>query len=76
MLCVTQVFAQNRTLQVRLLLRMTDCLFPGFRKVKGTSTGVQTNTAGKFTLSAPSNATLVFSFIGYNTLELPARNGR
>ena len=38
-------------------------------KVKGTNTGVVTNGTGSYVLSAPSNSTLIFSFIGYKTIE-------
>ncbi|MCJ8211062.1 SusC/RagA family TonB-linked outer membrane protein [Mucilaginibacter sp. RS28] len=44
-------------------------------KVKGTSTAVATNINGQFTISAPSNGTLVFSSISYVTQEQPI-NGR
>src|SRR4051812_10966413 len=38
--------------------------------VKGTTRGTSTNTAGKFTILAPSNATLVVSSVGYTTQEV------
>jgi hypothetical protein len=38
--------------------------------VKGTTTGTATDIDGKFSLSVPNDqATLVFSFIGYASLE-------
>ena len=37
--------------------------------VKGTSTGTITNPDGTFSLNVSSDATIVFSFIGYNTIE-------
>ncbi len=40
-------------------------------KVKGSSVGAQTNAAGKFTLSVPTGATLVVSFVGYTTQQIP-----
>ncbi len=44
--------------------------------VKGTSTGTSTNSEGQYELSVPSlEDTLVFSFIGYQTQEVPI-NGR
>ena len=43
--------------------------------VKGTSNGTQTSPEGRFTLTAPPAATLVFSFIGYAAQEV-AVNGR
>lgn len=38
--------------------------------VKGQATGTITDMEGNYTLSVPSNATLVFSFIGYDTQEV------
>lgn len=38
--------------------------------VKGTSGGTVTDPSGNFSLNAPDNATLVFSFIGYQTQEV------
>ncbi len=38
--------------------------------VKGTTNGVQTDANGAYFISAPSNATLVFSYIGFNTQEV------
>ncbi|MCQ2235390.1 MAG: SusC/RagA family TonB-linked outer membrane protein [Bacteroidales bacterium] len=37
--------------------------------VKGTTTGTITDIDGKYTISAPSDAVLVYSFIGYETAE-------
>lgn len=37
--------------------------------VKGTSNGVISDADGTYSISAPADATLVFSFIGYKTLE-------
>ncbi|WP_276371757.1 SusC/RagA family TonB-linked outer membrane protein [Chryseolinea sp. H1M3-3] len=40
--------------------------------VKGTNTGTSTDADGKFTIGVPSdNATLVLSFIGFTTQEIP-----
>ena len=33
--------------------------------------GTTTGANGQFTMSAPSNGTLVFSFVGYETSEIP-----
>src|SRR5690554_4678506 len=44
--------------------------------VKGTTNGTQTDFEGNFSLeNVQSNATLVFSYIGYSTIEVPL-NGR
>ena len=43
--------------------------------VKGTTNGTVTNVDGKYTLSGvPNNATLVFSFVGLKTQEIPVGN--
>ena len=44
--------------------------------IKGTATGTITDTDGKFSLSAPNNATLVFSFIGMATKEVAVGSQR
>ncbi|HCV15896.1 MAG TPA: SusC/RagA family TonB-linked outer membrane protein, partial [Rikenellaceae bacterium] len=43
--------------------------------LKGTVVGAATDEGGKYTISAPANGILVFSFIGYTTVEVPV-NGR
>lgn len=43
--------------------------------VKGSTTGTQTDFDGNYTIDAPSDATLVFSYLGFTTLE-EAVNGR
>jgi TonB-linked SusC/RagA family outer membrane protein len=43
--------------------------------VKGTTTGVMTDANGSYSINAPSDATLVFSFIGFGNRE-EAVNGR
>jgi len=44
-------------------------------KIKGTNSGTLTDVGGNFSLTAPDNATLVVSYIGYSTLEVPV-NGQ
>ena len=39
-------------------------------KVKGTSTGTSTNSEGEFSLDIPENATLVISYVEYETREV------
>lgn len=71
LLCLTQVYAQNRTVTGTVTAKDDGLPIPGVSvKVKGTSSGTQTNAAGKFSLSVPSSAVLTFSFIGYNTQEV------
>lgn len=42
--------------------------------LKGSTQGTQTNANGQFTLAAPPNATLVFSFVGMVTQEVAVGN--
>ncbi|GAC1305793.1 MAG: SusC/RagA family TonB-linked outer membrane protein [Mucilaginibacter sp.] len=74
MLCITQVFAQNRTVTGTVTAKEDGLPIPGVTvKVKGTTIGTQTNTAGRYVLpNVPAGATLQFSFIGYQVLSLTA----
>src|SRR5689334_10690067 len=38
--------------------------------VKGTTNGTVTDVEGKYSINAPSNATLVITFVGYKTTEV------
>ncbi|WP_169472259.1 SusC/RagA family TonB-linked outer membrane protein [Pedobacter hiemivivus] len=42
-------------------------------KVKGTNTGTVTDSNGKFRIDAPDNSTLVITYIGFQTQELPLK---
>ncbi len=42
--------------------------------VKGSQTGTVTNESGKFKISADKKSTLLFSFVGYTTKEIPVSN--
>lgn len=66
-------FAQD--LNIKGKVQSDDGNLPGASiLIKGTSRGSTTDANGEFTISAPSGATLVVSFIGYKTLELPVGN--
>lgn len=43
-------------------------------QVKGTTTGTQTDVDGNYSITAPANGTLVFTYIGFATQELPVNN--
>jgi len=42
--------------------------------VRGNTAGTSTDAEGKFRISVPDDATLVFTFIGYETKEVPVKN--
>lgn len=67
-LLLGQAFAQQIT--VTGTVSSPDGLVPGVSiRVKGTKLVVQTNSDGKYTIKAATNDVLVFSYLGYNTLE-------
>ncbi|WP_259069139.1 SusC/RagA family TonB-linked outer membrane protein [Mucilaginibacter sp. X4EP1] len=69
-----QAFAQNRTVTGTVIAKDDGLPIPGATvKIKGTQIGTQTNSAGKYTLSAPSGAVLEFSFVGYVSQQLPVQ---
>ncbi|WP_207425857.1 TonB-dependent receptor [Pedobacter sp. SYSU D00535] len=43
-------------------------------RVKGGTTATQTDNAGRFSITAPGDATLVFSFVGFVTQEVKVNN--
>ncbi len=73
LLFTSQVYAQNRTVTGTVTSREDNQTLPGVSViVKGTTKGTQTGSDGRYTLNAvPPNSTLVFSFIGANTIEVP-----
>lgn len=74
---VTQGLSQTSSVSGKVVDAESGEGLPGVNVVvKGTSTGTATNTDGEFSLTVPSlSETLVFSFIGYQTKEVPI-NGR
>lgn len=74
--CVSmQSFAQGRTVSGKVTAQEDNSALPGVNiTVKGTTTGTVTDASGSYSLTAPDNATLVFSFIGYTTEEVPIGN--
>lgn len=66
-----QAFAQSRTVSGTVTDQATGQELPGVAVlVKGTSVGTATNTNGSYTINVPANgSTLVFRFIGYQTVE-------
>ena len=44
--------------------------------ISGTTNGVVTDVSGNYTISAPSDGVLIFSSIGYETMQVPIRSNR
>ncbi|MEJ7768313.1 MAG: carboxypeptidase-like regulatory domain-containing protein, partial [Chitinophagaceae bacterium] len=67
LLCQTYVFAQNISVAGKVTDSDNEPL-PGVSiSVSGSTKGASTDATGNFSISVPSNASLVFSFIGFNT---------
>ena len=73
----TDLTSETESQQIKISGKVTDSgtseSMPGVNVlVKGTSFGVLTDVNGNYTVTAPDkNAILVFSFIGYGSIELP-----
>ncbi len=72
MFCASSVFAQNRTVSGTVADPSNNETLPGVTvMLKGTNTGTVTDIDGRFSLSVPSNESiLAFSYIGYITQEV------
>jgi TonB-linked SusC/RagA family outer membrane protein len=70
-LCVTQVFAQNRTVTGTVTGSDDGLPIPGVTvKIKGTNVGTPTDVNGKYSISVSEGTTLVFSYIAYTAQEV------
>ena len=71
------VQAQQRLVRGKVTDASNGELLPGVNiTVAGTTTGTATSSSGEYTLMVPEGKiTLVFSFIGYNTREVPVGMG-
>jgi TonB-linked SusC/RagA family outer membrane protein len=67
--------AQNLTVKGKVIDGSTNEGLPGVSiGIKGTTSGTATDENGEFTLSAPADAVLVISFIGFKTEEVAVNN--
>lgn len=73
--CCTPVFAQNITINGTVTEASTSEPLPGVAiRIEGTTTGTITDIDGQFSLSAPADANLAFSYIGYATKVIAVKN--
>jgi TonB-linked SusC/RagA family outer membrane protein len=68
------VFAQDKTVTGRVASRDTS-LAGVTVSVKGTTQSTQTDENGRFSINAPANGTLVFSYVGYGIQEVRVGSG-
>lgn len=74
-LCVTQVFAQSRTITGTVTAKEDGLPLPGVTvRIKGTDQGVSTDANGKFSINAQTGATLTFTYIAYLPQEVTVGN--
>ncbi len=74
-LAFSVVFAQDKTVSGQVNASDDGSPLPGVNVVlKGTTSGTVTDVDGNFKISVPDGATLVFSFIGYETQEILVGN--
>ena len=66
--------AQNIQVQGKVTDEKGEAVIGASVVQKGTSNGIATNVNGDFTLSVPGNATLVVSYLGYNSKEIAVNN--
>lgn len=75
-LIATIGFAQNRTVTGVVTSADDNQPLVGVSiVVKGTSNGTVTDIDGNYSLSVPEKSTLVYSFVGYTTVETPLGDG-
>ena len=72
LLMATFGMTQNVTVRGKVTEAENGESIPGVSVVlKGTTTGIPTDINGNYTLSVPSDGTLVFSYIGFKKVEVP-----
>jgi TonB-dependent starch-binding outer membrane protein SusC len=75
MLVSLSTFAQDKTVTGKVTDKSDGSGMPGVSiSVKGSNKGTQTNVSGEYKISAPANATLIFSFVGYAKQEIAIGN--
>lgn len=73
--CCTLLAAQNRIVKGTVTSKLdSEVLIGASISVKGTTMGTITDIDGKYSLSVPADAILVFSYLGYETEEVTVRN--
>lgn len=74
-MCVMHASAQTRTITGKVTDARDGTTLPGVSvSIKGTSKGALTKFDGTYSVDAPTDATLVFSFIGFANKEVPVGN--
>jgi len=71
-LCISVTVTHAQDVQITgTVLDETDMALPGVTVLlKGTATGTTTDLDGKYTISSSRDGVLIFSFIGYDPIEM------
>lgn len=67
-------FAQRNTIRGTVVDEEGNPVVGAFVTVQGVSGGTSTDVDGRYQIDAPAGSTLVFSFIGFRTQQVPASN--
>ncbi|MDY5639053.1 MAG: carboxypeptidase-like regulatory domain-containing protein, partial [Parabacteroides sp.] len=70
----SSAFAQQKLLKGTVVDSNGEPLIGVNVSVKGTTIGIITDMDGNYALEVPANSTLVFSYIGYRSQEIPVGN--
>ncbi|MBR6508508.1 MAG: carboxypeptidase-like regulatory domain-containing protein, partial [Paludibacteraceae bacterium] len=71
------VYAQNITVRGTVTDASNGEPVPGASViVSGTTNGVVSDVSGNYSITAPSDGVLIFSSIGYETMQVPIRSNR
>ncbi|MBC7409780.1 MAG: carboxypeptidase-like regulatory domain-containing protein, partial [Arcicella sp.] len=75
MLVSLSTFAQDKLVSGKVTDKSDGSGMPGVSvSVKGSNKGTQTDVNGAYKISAPANATLVYSFVGFTKQEIAIGN--
>ena len=75
LLSVTLMYAQSSEISGNVVDATGEPVIGATVMEKGTSNGTVTDFDGNFKIKVEANKTLVFTYIGFQTLELPAQDG-
>ncbi len=74
-LCIQALMAQDISISGTIISADDNSPLPGVTVlIKGTTQGTTTDIRGKYSIQAPANGVLIYSFVGMQTQEIPVNN--
>ena len=74
-LCIQALMAQDISISGTIIAADDNSPLPGVTvQIKGTTQGTTTDIKGKYSILAPANGVLIYSFVGMQTQEIPVNN--